>query len=184
MCFIATAEPNSQVLEIEVKIRIENLDSIRQKLEKVGAVLHRDRHFEENVLFDLPDEVLFHKQSALRLRISGKKSYLTFKGPVQKSRRFKVREEFETEVRNPKQAAKILRALGYREVFRYRKHRTVFRTKKITVCLDETAVGSFIELEGDRSDIVRFARTLGFSKQDFIKTDYITMLSLDNSRAE
>lgn len=164
------------MLEIEVKISIKDPESIRKKLERAGAVLHRDRHFEENVLFDLPGEVLFLKRTALRLRTSGKKSYLTFKGPKQKSRRFKVREEFETELRDPKQAAKILRSLGYREVFRYSKHRTVFRTKKITVCLDETAVGSFMELEGDRSDIVRFARKLGFPKQDFIQTDYITML--------
>jgi adenylate cyclase class 2 len=173
------------VLEIEVKIRIENPDAVLKTLEKAGAVLHRNRHLEENVLFDLPDHSLLHKQSALRLRTSGKRSCLTFKGPVQKSRRFKIREEFETEVKNPKQTAKILRALGYRETFRYSKHRTVFRTKKLTVCLDETAVGSFLELEGDRSDIVRFARALGVSTQEFIQTDYISMLkesALDGTR--
>jgi adenylate cyclase class 2 len=164
------------VLEIEVKIRIEDPESVRARLEKAGAILHRGRHSEENVLYDLPDATLFRKQNALRLRTSGKRSFLTFKGPIQKSRKFKVREEFETEVRDPQQVSKILRSLGYREVFRYRKHRAVYRTKKISVCLDETAAGNYIELEGDRSDIVRFARTLGYSKQDFIKTDYITML--------
>ena len=165
------------MLEIEVKIRIEDPDTIRVKLKKVGAALHRDRHLEENVLYDLPDKSLFRRQSALRLRTSGKRSYLTFKGPTQKSRKFKVREEFETELKDPKQLSKILRSLGYREVFRYRKHRTVFRTKKLSICLDETEAGNFMELEGDRSDIVRFARALGFSKEDFIKTDYISMLN-------
>ena len=164
------------MLEIEVKIRIEDPGTARTKLEKAGATLHRDRHLEENVLYDLPGEILFRKQSALRLRTSGKRSYLTFKGPTKKSRKFKVREEFETEVRDPKQMSRILRSLGYREVFRYKKHRSVFRTKKLSICLDETAAGNYIELEGDRSDIVRFARALGYSKENFIKTDYISML--------
>jgi adenylate cyclase class 2 len=177
MSSIVTDRPKSTVLEIEVKIRIADPETTRIKLEKAGAALHRDRHLEENVLYDLPDKSLFNRQSALRLRTSGKRSFLTFKGPTQKSRKFKIREEFESEVKDPKQLSKILRSLGYREVFRYRKFREVFRTKKISICLDETEAGNFIELEGDRSDIVRFSRSLGFSKDDFIKTDYIRMLS-------
>jgi adenylate cyclase class 2 len=106
----------------------------------------------------------------------GNKAFLTFKGPHQKSRKFKVREEFETEVKNPKHMQKILSALGFRVVFRYQKYRTVYRKKKLIICIDETPVGHFLELEGERSDIVRFAKSLGFTKPEFIKTDYIAML--------
>ena len=35
------------MLEIEVKIRIENPDAVLKTLEKAGAVLHRNRHLEE-----------------------------------------------------------------------------------------------------------------------------------------
>jgi len=160
------------MLEIEVKIRIEDPQRVREKLLQSGSVLHKERHFEDNIIWDFPDKSLFNKKSVLRLRKSGEKAFLTFKGPQQKSRKFKVREEFETEVKNPKQTIKILQSLGYRIAFRYQKHRAVFHTKKLVICLDETRIGHFLELEGDRSDIVRFTEILGYSKREFIKTDY------------
>lgn len=164
------------MLEIEVKIRVDNLEEVRGRLVHTGAVLHKARHLEENTLYDLPDDTLFRRRCALRLRTSGRKAFLTYKGPPQKSRKFKVREEYETEVKNPRHTKRILQALGYRRVFHYRKHRTVYRVKKLKICLDETAVGCFLELEGERSDIVRFAQRLGYTKQDFITTDYISMI--------
>lgn len=160
------------MLEIEVKIQIEDPQRVRKNLLRSGAVLYKERHFEDNLIWDFPDKSLLQKKSALRLRISGKKAFLTFKGPQQKSRKFKVREEYETEIKNSRQTIKILQSLGYRMAFRYQKHRSVFRTKKLVICLDETKVGNFLELEGDRSDIVRFAEALGYSKKEFIKTDY------------
>jgi len=164
------------VLEIEVKLKIDDLDFIRGKLERSGAALFKARHFEHNLLYDLPESALFRKRCALRLRKVGNKAFLTFKGPHLKSRKFKVREEFETEVKNPQHMQKILRALGFRIVFRYQKYRTVYRKKKLIICIDETPIGNFIELEGERNHIVRFAESLGFTKPEFIKTDYIAML--------
>ncbi len=164
------------MLEIEAKLKIDDLDLIRAKLGRSGAVLFKERRFEQNVLYDLPENTLLRKRCALRLRIVGNKAFLTFKGPQQKSRKFKIREELETEVKNPKHMQKILNALGYRIVFRYQKYRTVYRKKKLIICLDETHVGHFLELEGERSTIVRFAKSLGFTKPEFIKADYIALL--------
>jgi adenylate cyclase class 2 len=164
------------LLEIEVKIRVNDPEEAISRLAKAGAALHRARCLEVNTLYDLPGDPLFQRRSALRLRTCGRKATLTYKGPPQKSRKFKVREEFETEVKNARHTQRILKALGYRNVFQYQKHRTVYRTKKISICLDETAVGCFLELEGERSDIVRFAERLGYTKQDFITTDYISMI--------
>ena len=61
-------------------------------------------------------------------------------------------------------------------MFSYKKYRTVFKNKRLKICLDETSVGNFLELEGQRNDIVRFAEALQFSKKDFIKTDYIQLI--------
>ena len=116
------------------------------------------------------------KSRALRPREAGRKTFLTFKGPPQKSRRFKVRDEFETEIRNGKEMRRILRALGLVPTFQYRKFRTVFRKGVVKVCLDETAVGNFAELEGERSDIVRLAKTLGYSPAQMIKRDYVQLI--------
>jgi adenylate cyclase class 2 len=165
------------MLEIEVKIKIGDLEEVRRKLAGMGAELFRERHYENNTLYDFRDQLLYSKQFALRVREKNKKGFLTFKGAKQGSRKFKIREEYETEVKNVKQLRKILQSLGLVPVFQYQKHRTVYRYKKLLICLDETAAGNFLELEGDQSDIVRFATALGYSKQDFIKDDYIQMIT-------
>jgi len=163
--------------ETEVKIRIEDPGDFEKRIRALGAQPVLERHKEENILYDFPSGELRRKGRALRLRIrDGGRSFLTFKGPLQRSRSFKVREEFETEVRNPAHAKKILRGLGLQAAFRYEKFRTVYRKKRLKVFLDETAVGVFCELEGQRSDIVRFAKALGYARRDFIKKDYVQLL--------
>ncbi|MBP1659863.1 MAG: putative adenylyl cyclase CyaB [Candidatus Aminicenantes bacterium] len=162
--------------EIEVKIRVDDIKAVREKILGLGAVVARERHLEENVLFDFDPPALRPARRALRLRIAGRRATLTFKGEPQKSRSFKVREEFETQVRDPKETRRILKALGLKEGFAYRKHRTVLRKSRLTICLDETAAGDFLELEGERHEITRFARALGFGRADFITRSYVEML--------
>lgn len=164
------------MVEIEVKIRISDLKKIKERIEAQGARCVGSRHQEENTLYDFTDRSLYTKQHAIRLRSVDKKTFLTFKGAKQKSRKFKIREEFETEVKNKKQLEKILQSIGLKPVFRYQKHRTVYRKKNLKISLDETSVGNFLELEGSQSDIVRFAKELDISKQEFIKTDYIQLM--------
>jgi adenylate cyclase class 2 len=164
------------VVEIEVKVRVKDAAAMRQAILRSGAQLEKERYPEENTLFDLPLRVLTSKKCALRLRRAGRKVFLTFKGAPQKSRRFKVREEHETEVRNEKALRRILRGLGFVAIFRYEKSRTTFRRGRLRISLDETAAGVFCEFEGERSDIVRYARTLGFSSAEMIKQDYVQIL--------
>jgi len=164
------------MVEIEVKIKVKDIQSIGKKILDQGAELERARFFEENTLYDFPSRLLYKKRQALRLRRIDKKIFLTFKGAPQKSRKFKIREEYETEVKNEKQSKKILKSLGLIPVFNYKKHRTAYRKKRLKMCLDETPVGNFIELEGEREEIVKFARSLGFTKKEFIKLDYIQLM--------
>lgn len=162
--------------EIEVKIRIDDPKAFRDKVLGLGAVVHRDRHLEENTLYDLAPPGLGAKGQTLRVREAGRRATLTFKGQRRKSRSFKVREELETQVRDPKALRKILKALGLRETFSYRKHRTVLRKNRLTIAIDETPVGDFVELEGERHEITRFARALGFTRADFITSSYAEMI--------
>lgn len=165
------------MIETEVKIKVREAKGLKERLLGLGCVLARDRYLETNVLYDLRGGPLFAKREALRLRVIGKRAWLTFKGAPQKARSFKVRPEFESEVRDPAEFRKILKALGLRPIFRYRKHRTLLRKGRLAVCLDETSVGEYLELEGKRSDIVRFARSLGYSRADFITRDYVSMIA-------
>ena len=164
------------MIETEVKIRVQEPKAARARLLGLGCVVARERHLESNVLYDDAAGTLLSRREAIRLRTVGKRAWLTFKGAPLKARSFKVRTELESEVRDPAAFRKILKALGLRPVFRYRKHRTLFRGARLAVCLDETSVGCFIELEGKRSDIVRFARVLGHGRADFITRDYIEMI--------
>lgn len=164
------------MVEIEVKIRIDDLKTIQEKILGLGAKLEKARFFETNVLYDFPSQTLYRKKQALRFRKMNKKNFLTYKGPPQKSRKFKIREEFETEVKREKELKKILKSLGLIPVFEYQKHRTVYRIKNLKICIDETSIGNFVELEGKRNEIVKLAKGLGISKSNFIKQDYVQLI--------
>ncbi|HEX3120968.1 MAG TPA: class IV adenylate cyclase [Candidatus Acidoferrum sp.] len=138
---------------------------------------------------------------ALRSRPAGrgstkrkKRFVLTFKGPVKDSsakatindrhfgRNHKVREELELEIGDPKEFGAILERLGMRESFHYEKFRTTFRmpesqrwAKGLLIELDETPVGNFVELEGPAKAIDRAAKLLGFSKNDYVLTNYLRL---------
>lgn len=164
------------MLEIEVKVKVEDLRPFRDELLALGAQLDKERRHEDNILYDFRPPCLVREKQALRLRTIQKKTFLTFKGTPHPSRKFKVREEFETEVKNAKQTKKILKALGLTPVFRYAKHRTVFKKGWLKICLDETSIGSYLEFEGKREEIARLARQLRIPKSRWIKMDYIQLL--------
>lgn len=164
------------MVEIEVKIRLKDLAETGQQIARLGANLVKERFREDNVFYDSFPPSLTPKQCGLRLRQMGRKTFLTFKAAPQKSRRFKVREEFETEIKNEKAMRHILRCLGLRPIFRYQKFRTIYRKGGLKICLDETAVGNFLELEGERNEIMKVARALGFNRTNLIKKDYVELL--------
>ncbi len=164
------------MIETEVKIRIKDIDSTVKRIIQQGARLEKERYLEENTLYDFSSQLLYKKKQALRLRKISKKTFLAFKGVPQKSRKFKIREEYEAEVKNEREFKKILKSVGLSPTFQYKKNRRVFRKKRLKICLDETPVGDFLELEGEREDIVKTAKALGFSKKEFIKSDYIQLI--------
>jgi adenylate cyclase class 2 len=168
--------------EVEIKIRIPGVAPVAAKLRELRAVEVKPRHREDNILYDFPSGDLRRRQEALRVRAVGKKCFLTFKGQPQPSRRFKVREEHQTEVRSAAELRKILKSLGLRTAARYGKFRTVFRLGRLTVCLDELSIGTFMELEGKRSEIVKAARALGYGPADFIRTSYLGLLAEADGR--
>ena len=162
--------------ETEVKVRIDDLAALRTKLLAMGASVTQERHLEENTLYDFRDRRLRERKEALRIRKVGRKAFLTFKGAPQKSRKYKIRTEYETEVRNARHLVHILQSLGFAEAVRYEKYRTVLRKGTLLICLDETRAGTFVEFEGEREKIARTAKALGLPKKNWIKKSYLTLL--------
>ncbi len=160
-------------LEKEIKLKIKDINEINKKIENSGAKLVEERYFEDNFLFDFPDNDLYKKGVALRLRVTPKKSLLTYKGKKINSSHFKIREEQETEIKDPFILLAILKNIGLEVKFRYQKFRTIYKINKLNISIDETPIGNFVELEGEEKEIEEFASYLGFSKRDFIKMDYI-----------
>ncbi len=99
------------------------------------------------------------------------KTILTFKGPVQESR-MKVREELETVVGDGLLLLRVLEELGYRVWFRYQKYREEFAHEDVTVAVDETPVGTFVEIEGSDSGIRAMATALARNPDDYVTDSY------------
>lgn len=168
-------------METEVKIRItpEELDPIRSHLEKLGALCLAPSQKEENWLFDFSNGALRDAGCIIRVRVYGKEAFLTFKGPVQDNSHFKKREEIESNVGNPEEIKKILHRLGMNVCFKYSKYREIYQLPinqtYVTVCLDETPVGIFVEVEGTKLQIEEVTTRFGWSPDSFVCKSYIEM---------
>ncbi|MFQ5791467.1 MAG: class IV adenylate cyclase [Acidobacteriota bacterium] len=162
----------SIAVEKEVKFRIPSWDEGERRLATAGGSVREPRHFESNSLFDFPDRVLENRGEALRLRRSGSRAWLTFKGPVHGRGRIKQRHEYETSLGDPTAVEIMLQALGLEEHFRYEKYRAVYFLSGLAVMLDETPIGFFLEIEGTRENIEAAADKLGLRMQEACSITY------------
>jgi adenylate cyclase class 2 len=105
------------------------------------------------------------------VRVENGKSRLTFKGPVQPAM-MKVRDEFETVVGDGSVLLRVLEELGLHVWFRYEKYREEFAHEDVIVAVDETPVGTFVEIEGGEQGIMAMAEALGRSPDDYILDSY------------
>jgi len=147
--------------ETEVKFLIDDLPAMRQRLLALGATLATPRTYEENLLFDTPDEQLTRQGRVLRLR-RDQRNRITYKElPAQHDPDFKVRHEFEVEVSDFTQAYTILEKLGFAPALRYEKYRETFSYQGAEIVLDEVPFGIFMEIEAPREVIRSIATALG-----------------------
>jgi adenylate cyclase class 2 len=197
--------------EVEIKLRVTHVSAIRRRLKQIRARIVSPRTYEYNTLYDTPKGGLARRGQLIRIRIerapsaSGRnarlratKAILTYKGPSQpagSSRRtidkpsgkgrYKVREEVEVAISDGEQMRRILSALGLRPLFRYEKFRTTYTLpgiRKLKIDLDETPIGTFLELEGAPSDIDRVAKRLGYSRSDYVTPTYGALYIADSLR--
>jgi len=158
-------------MEREIKLRVDNAEVARAAVAAAGATPLRGRRLQEDCLLDTADELLRRQRSVLRIRMEAGKSLLTFKGPVQPSS-MKLREELETVVGDGTLLLCIFEALGFHVWFRYEKYRQEFAKDDVIVAIDETPIGTFVELEGGEHGIVSAARALGRGQADYLTDSY------------
>src|ERR1700753_1043403 len=137
-------------VETEVKIRIQDPAAIRKRLLAAGFTVAVERLFEANNLYDRAAGELRSAGMVLRLRQVGEKNVVTWKGRGEPGPH-KSRPEIETTVGSAEVLAQIFERIGFSRSFLYEKFRTeLHRTSDQVgmVTIDETPIGSFIELEG------------------------------------
>lgn len=185
--------------EREIKLRVEDEKALKKALARMSAKpvgAGGGRVHEWNVIFDTPQGGLAKHGQLLRIRKEtphgkGRKSeepriVLTFKKPAMAAEGdghgHKVREEIETEVKDDAALQKIFEGLGMSGWFSYEKYRTTMKlpgsakwAKDLVIEVDETPLGTFLELEGPAEAIDQAARELGYARKDYIVKSYLAL---------
>ena len=159
------------MIEREVKLRFDSPEKARAAIVATGATPLRCRRLQEDALLDTEDESLRRRQCVLRIRTESGKSLLTFKGPVQPGT-MKIRDELETVIGDGEMLQHVFEELGLHVWFRYEKYREEYAAEDVMIALDETPVGTFVEIEGGENGILMMTEALGRTAEDFILESY------------
>jgi adenylate cyclase class 2 len=185
------SSPRCPIRETEIKLRVADVAALVRRITGLGAT-SEGRVFERNTLYDTPDSYFRRTGRLLRVRIetpagsaavrAGKGAVLlTFKTPAPATSKSRYKEKLETEigVRRPERLQHTLRLIGFEPGFRYEKYRSSFRLPGVHLCLDETPIGAFLELEGTPAAIDSAAHGLGYGPPDYIRGTYWDLYAAD-----
>ena len=146
-------------MEIEIKVRIENGETLKRFLEQEASQSYVERQIDEYYTpahkdFTDADPI----KEWLRLRNSDGKFSLNYKnwhyGSDGKSHHC---DEYETEIGNVDDTKKILSALDFKHLITVDKLRSAWRYKEYEIALDTVeGLGDFVEIEykGRDADVV------------------------------
>jgi adenylate cyclase class 2 len=162
-------------IETEIKIRIEDPEAFCRQMDPFRPEVLSARHFEDNYLFDFPDQSLRSRRCLLRVRLADGKCFLTYKGPPKREGIFKTREELETCILDAETLLQILEGIGMRLTFRYQKYRREFSLNGVHVAVDETPIGNYVEIEGSEEGIRQLACKMGIVEAQFLRMSYFAL---------
>lgn len=172
-------KPASLPIETEAKIRVASFTPVRRRLAMAEGRLVSARTLETNTLFDSADRSLVSGGRSLRVRRYGRQGVLTLKGVATVNAGLKSRIELETLVASPERMTEILSSLGFEPLFRYEKFREVWVVRGAEVCLDETPLGRFVEIEGRNAAIRKVVALLGLEGSEFLTASYPALWSME-----
>ena len=161
-------------VEREVKLPYPNPGDARAAILRAGAVPWQARRLQRDQLLDRETDPLQNRRCTLRVRVDGDRAFVTFKGTPQPGA-MKVREELETSVGDGVVVLQVCERLGFHVWFRYEKYREEFTRGDLVIALDESPIGTFVELEGTEEDILAMARTLERPASDFVLDSYLAL---------
>ncbi|MFA6189902.1 MAG: class IV adenylate cyclase [Candidatus Staskawiczbacteria bacterium] len=146
-------------IEVEIKIKIDNLDEIKQKLSKIGKLVKSINQIDE---YYVPAHRDFFARKPytnewLRIRNNSDKVIFEYDRSINQAEdgSQEYAEEYETEVSHSENLKKILEFLDFKKSVTVDKKREYWMCGDIEVALDEVKdLGFFIEAEakGDFKD--------------------------------
>jgi len=174
------------MLEIELKVRVDSLGPVKEKLiaRKARAC---GRVHEHDVYYNAPHRDFEKTDEALRVRYTdrhGSPAVVTYKGPKMPRLELKAREELNTEIESGEVFEQVLKRLGFVRVSEVDKVRENYRMGEITVSLDTVdRLGTFVEIELageiDKKDAMEqikgIAQELGVEGEPIL-TSYLELL--------
>ncbi len=159
--------------ELELKARVDNPDAVRSAILAAGAELvyrgaMMDRRFDRRGRLERRDEVV-------RLRVyhpadkSPEWGVLGWKGPVQRQGEYRLREEWESRVDDPKAVLVILRHMGYKISVRIDRAIEQYRLGEATLRLEwYPAMDVLLEVEGQPEAIEGGVAATGLPRDAFL----------------
>ncbi len=165
-------KPVSDPVETEAKIRVPSFVAVKRRIVSMGGRLMSARTLETNTLFDSMSGMIRSSGKSFRVRRYGRQGSVTLKGVARVAGGVKSRVELETEVASPEVLTRILASLGFLPQFRYEKFREVWKVGGAVLCLDDTPLGRFVEIEGTSAAIHRVAAQLGIGPDRFLSASY------------
>ncbi len=135
------------MLEIELKVRVDALEPVRNLLQQLNAESFGRVH-EHDIYYNAPHRNFARTDEALRVRYAGGKAVVTYKGAKIKNLGLKAREELNTAVESGEVFEKILARLGFMKTAEVDKWRENYRYGNASIALDEVEnLGTFVEIE-------------------------------------
>lgn len=174
--------------EIEIKLRVKNLEEIEKRLKEKGCIISEpiSQHDVNYSLKGSRNEFESAKEGDVIIRIRHLKDTAQLNLKQQRSNEMD-NLEYETEVKDPGEMHKMLTALGWYPAVEVKKIRRKCKFGEYEICLDEVEkLGTFMEIEKMtddnvnpeevREELFKELEYFGLSKKDEETRGYDTQI--------
>ena len=182
------------MIEVEVKAKINDFNSIKKDLYTIGA-LERHTEHQEDIYFNSPIKDFAKSDEALRIRkVTSKDSvetFITYKGPKIDDKS-KTRKEVEVKIEDPEKVADIFESLEFVKTSKVIKKRTIYNFEQYIISLDDVVgLEPYMEIETDIEEgndykaeidkIFELFKKLNIS-EGFERTSYLELLDIKREK--
>jgi len=170
-------------MEIEARVKVENLELLRSKLKELGAQFGRKEKQSDVIFKPKGQEQVVQKAGSyiLRIRKTDSKTIFTFKALTEVAGSW---VEHELEISSAEEMEKIILALGFVNSLEVHKEREHAQLGELNLCLDRVKeLGDYLEVEIISEDVklgkqkmIQFLNELGYSENEIIHNGYVALL--------